>query len=212
MWNNPDTGKMEAGAMSQAPKGSNPAQLGMQEVKDIMNARHAVQIMTKQGDPNDPVNQGTLQLIDSLDKDGKLGVLASRWNSFMTTGVGTVPGDDPRIISLLDKNMLGDTATMLSHFGASGGRSPQMLQHFLDLADSRKMDGPTLKAGVRAIADYMTDKAMYPGGAPPTGRMAPLSSGAGGSPSGPKVGDIQKGYRFLGGDPSKQQSWMKVGK
>jgi hypothetical protein len=59
--------------------------------------------------------------------------------------------------------MLGDTATMLAHFGASGGRSPQMLQHFLDLANAKKMDGPTLKAGVMSMVDYMTDRAMLAG-------------------------------------------------
>ena len=162
LWLNPETGAQEAGPMSVAPKGSNPAQLQGAEIKDIINARHGVQLMTKQGDPSKPETQGVLQLIDSLDKDGKLGVLASRWNKFMTTGFGSEPGDDPRIVTLIDKNMLSDTNTMLAHFGASGGRSPQMLQHFLDLANAGKMDADTLRAGTKAIADYMKDRAMQP--------------------------------------------------
>jgi hypothetical protein len=161
-WNNPDTGRMEAGPLAMAPKGSQPAELPAQEVRDVTNARHAVTLMTKVGDPKRPETNGVLQLIDALDKDGKLGVLASRYNSFVTRKVGTSPGDDPRIITLIDKNMLADTAAMLAHFGASGGRSPLMLQHFLDLANSGKMDAETLRAGTKAIADYMSDRAMLP--------------------------------------------------
>jgi hypothetical protein len=128
----------------------------------VQNARHAVNLMEKQGDTSKPETMGTLQLIDSLDKEGKLGVLASRYNRLSTSGVGASPGDDPRIVTLLNKNMLQDTAVMLAHFGASGGRSPQMLQHFINLSDAGKMDGVTLRAGTKAIADYMHDRAMMP--------------------------------------------------
>jgi hypothetical protein len=56
-----------------------------------------------------------------------------------------------------------------------------MLQHFMDLANAKKMDAVTLKAGIKAMADYMQDKGMMPskqgggkgGGAnnPPTGSI-----------------------------------------
>ena len=157
-------GNTVAAPMSEAKAAGaqNMAELPAQEVRDMQNARHVVKLMTKTGDPGRPETNGVLQLIDSLDKDGKLGVLASRYNKFLVTGVGASPGDDPRIITLIDKNMLSDTGTMLAHFGASGGRSPQMLQHFLDLQNSAKMDGVTLRAGAKAIADYMADRAMLP--------------------------------------------------
>ena len=158
------TGRQIAGPVSelQAAGAQNLAELPVQEVRDVQNARHAVNLMEKQGDPSKPETMGTLQLIDSLDRDNKLGVLASRYNRLSTSGVGASPGDDPRIITLLNKNMLQDTATMLAHFGASGGRSPQMLQHFIDLSNAGKMDGVTLRAGTKAIADYMHDRAMIP--------------------------------------------------
>jgi hypothetical protein len=183
MWPETETGRTIAGplSMAEAQNATDIAEVPAQEVRDIINARGAVRIMTKVGDPKNPETNGTLQLIDSLDKDKKLGLLASRWNSFMTSGVGASPDDDPRIITLMNKNMLGDTATMLAHFGASGGRSPQMLQHFMDLANAKKMDAVTLKAGIKAMADYMQDKGMMPskqgggkgGGAnnPPTGSI-----------------------------------------
>jgi hypothetical protein len=161
MWNDAN-GRQMAGPLSEAKKSgaANPAELGAPEVKDILNARNAVHLMTKVGDPSRPETMGTLQLIDSLDKEGKLGVFASRWNKMLTTGVGAAPGDDPRIVTLLNKNDLGQTLAMLAHFGASGGRSPAILKHFMDLADAGKMDAPTLKAGTKAIADYMADKGM----------------------------------------------------
>jgi len=167
MWTGKD-GNPVAGPVSQAKAegASDAAELGATEVKDLMNARHTVNLLEKVGDPKKPETQGVLQLIDSLDKDGKLGVLASRWNNFLATGVGTSPGDDPRIITLIDKNMLGQTAAMLSHFGASGGRSPLMLKHFEDMANAKKMDAATLKAGALAMADYMHDRAMMPTQAP----------------------------------------------
>lgn len=136
-----------------------------QEWRDVQNARFYVQMATKQGDPNKPETMGTLQLVDSLDKDGKLGVLASRWNRLSVRGIGADPGDDPRIVTLLNKADLQDTLAMLAHFGASGGRSPQMLQHFLDMANAGKMDGLTLKSGIKAVTDYMKDRAMMPAAA-----------------------------------------------
>lgn len=172
MWTDPVSGKPVAGPVSQgtASGATDMAELQGTEVKDLLNARHTYTILTKRGDPDKPETQGVIQLIDSLEKDGKLGLLASRWNRFSAQGIGADPGDDPRIITLIDKNMLGDTGAMLTHFGASGGRSPQMLQHFIDLANSAKMDGPTLKAGTLAIADYMADRGMLPQSA---GKAAP---------------------------------------
>ena len=176
------SGNMVAGPVSQLQSAGiqNLAELGAPEVKDIMNARHTINIATKVGDPSKPETMGTLQLIDSLDKDGKLGALASRYNKFVTTGVGASPGDDPRIVTLIDKNMLQDTGAMLAHFGASGGRSPQMLQHFLDLSNAGKMDGVTLRAGTKAVVDYMKDRAMMPaqaGGPPSQGGKQPTQQG-----------------------------------
>jgi hypothetical protein len=117
-------------------------------------------LLNKKG--KNPADMGVKQLIDELDKDGKLGVLTSRVNSFLAGGVGALPDDDPRIMALLDKAELAMTLTMKAHFGVSGGRSPQMLQHFLDMANARKMSGPALRSGFAAVGDYMKDKAEMP--------------------------------------------------
>jgi hypothetical protein len=161
----------------------NLAELPSTELKDMFNARHAVKLATQVGDPKAPETMGTLQLMDSLEKDGKLGIAASRMNKFLTRGLGSEPGDDPRIAALLNKADLFTTGIMLAHFGASGGRSPQMLQHFVDMADSGKMDGPTLKAGTKALVNYRQDRAMMPqvgqqqggGNAPPRPANVPAT-------------------------------------
>src|ERR1035437_4809410 len=140
----------------------NLAELPSNELKDMFNARHAVKLATQIGDPKNPETMGTLQLMDSLERDGKLGVAASRMNKFMTRGLGSEPGDDPRIAALLNKGDLFTTGIMLAHFGAAGGRSPKMLEHFVQMADSGKMEGPTLKAGTKALVNYMQERAMMP--------------------------------------------------
>jgi hypothetical protein len=156
--------------MAMAAGAQNPAQVPTEEVRNINDARQTLTLLNKQaevdstGKAKDASKMGILQLVNELDKDGKLGIAASRIESFLAGKVGTTPGDDPRIITLMDKAQLAMTLTMKAHFGASGGRSPQMLQHFLDMANAKKMDGPTLKAGFRAIGDYMEGRAMLPSG------------------------------------------------
>ncbi len=165
MWQEP-SGRTVAGPASLAAQSGakNPAQVPTEEIRNINDARQAVNLLDKQG--KNPQSMGVIQLVDQLGKEGKLGIVASRLNSWLAGGVGTSPGDDPRIITLLDKAQLAMTLTMKAHFGASGGRSPQMLQHFLDMANAKKMDETTLGSGFRAIENYMQDRAMIPGSGP----------------------------------------------
>jgi hypothetical protein len=159
------------------------------EKTTIQDARAVTQLLNKKGTA--PAQMGVKQLIDGLDKDGKLGVVSSRMNSFLSGGVGALPGDDPRIMALLDKSELAMTLSMKSHFGASGGRSPQMLQHFLDMANARKMSGPALRAGFNAVGDYMEDRAELP------------KSGGGGGNAGVQV---HNGFEYTKGDDGQ---WHK---
>ena len=175
----------------------NLAELPSTELKDMFNARHAVKLATQVGDPKAPETMGTLQLMDSLEKDGKLGIAASRMNKFLTRGLGSEPGDDPRIAALLNKGDLFTTGIMLAHFGASGGRSPKMLQHFVEMADTGKMDGPTLKAGTKALVNYMQDRAMMPQGGQQQGGNEP-----------PLPANVPAGYKFNANGP-KGAGWYK---
>ena len=177
MWQDPSSGKTVAGPLSLATQSGaqNPAALDTRDVQGVMDARQAVNLINKQGNPKDPTTWGVNQLISSLDKDKQLGVATSRLNAFLAGKVGMSPNDDPRIVSLLDKSQLLMTLSMKAHFGASGGRSPQMLDHFLSLANAKTMNGPTLRAGTAAVGDYMADRAMMPGG--PSAQ--PASAGGG---------------------------------
>ena len=163
-WTDPQSNRTVAGPLSMAKQmnAENPADLDNRDVQAVQDARGAVSLINKRGDPSKPETWGVSQLIDSLDKDGKLGIGTSRLNSFLTGGVGAAPGDDPRIPALLNKTQLLMTLSMKAHFGASGGRSPQMLEHFLNMANAKKMNAATLRAGINSVGDYMNDRAMIP--------------------------------------------------
>jgi hypothetical protein len=53
-----------------------------------------------------------------------------------------------------------------------------MLQHFVQMADTGKMDGPTLKAGTKALVNYMQERAMESKG----GNQPAQGGGQGGQP------------------------------
>jgi hypothetical protein len=181
-WNDPNTGKTVAGPMSaaRAAGAKEMAQVPTNEITQIQDARGVVQLITKQGDPKgDPSTWGVNQLIDSLNKDGKMGVVTSRLNSFLAGGIGAEPGDDPRIMALMNKSDLAMTLSMKAHFGASGGRSPIMLNHFLSMANAKTMNANTLKAGFGAVENYMEDRGMMQPQSGGTQSMAPSKIPAG---------------------------------
>ena len=41
-------------------------------------------------------------------------------------------------------------------------------------------------------------------------RLAMMNATEGGGGGGPKIGDVQQGYRFKGGNPADQSNWEKV--
>jgi hypothetical protein len=64
------------------------------------------------------------------------------------------------------------------------------------------------------VRDPFTGEWSYPppppaaGAAPKPADAAPQASG---QPAPPKVGEVRKGYRYIGGDPASQSSWKKTG-
>ena len=71
----------------------------------------------------------------------------------------TVQGD-PEVEELRTKMGLLATGLMQVHVGARG--SAARCEHFADLANAKKMDGPTLLSGLNAENNYVTRKAMIP--------------------------------------------------
>lgn len=137
---------------------ANPMKADADMVNKALAARHWLNLANKQADPKAPGDEmGIMQLVDKLDSEGKLGPLASRWNEFMT---GKVGAGDPDVAALRAKMGLSSTLLMQAHVGSRG--SAQMLEHFEDLANQKKLDGPTLKAALGAEVNYVEDKAMDP--------------------------------------------------
>jgi hypothetical protein len=136
----------------------NPMKADADMVNKALAARHWLNLANKQGDAKAaPEDMGIMQLVDKLDSEGKLGPIASRWNEFMT---GKVGAGDPEVAALRAKMGLSTTLLMQAHVGSRG--SAQMLEHFEDLANQKKLDGPTLKAALGAEVSYVQDKAMDP--------------------------------------------------
>jgi hypothetical protein len=136
----------------------NPLQASDDQTNKAIAARHWLQLANKQAPATaDPSDMGIRQLIDTLDSQGKLGPLASRWNDFRA---GKWGAGDPYYKALDTKLGLSSTLLMQAHAGNKGGSF--MLEHFEDLANDKKLDGPTLKAGFNSEVNYVTDRAMDP--------------------------------------------------
>lgn len=158
---NPQTGQQVIANYADAQK---MGLTGMTAASDDMvnkayAARHWLNLALRPADPNskNPADQSIMGLIDNLDNEGKLGPLASRWNDFMAGKFGS---GDPEYAALSAKMGLSTTLLQQAHVGNRG--SAQLLEHFEDLANQKKMDGPTLKAGFQSEINYMKDKAADP--------------------------------------------------
>ena len=126
--------------------------------------------------------QGIQQLdaeVDRMEKAGKIGPLAGRINDFMQGHVGE---GDPEYAYLNNKVSLLQTSMMLIHIGARS--SPPILKKFEAMMDAGKMDGPTLKAGIRAVREQMEIYAKE-------GKIAGF-----GGPEAPKPPEEKKGFNW----------------
>lgn len=159
----PKTNRTVLVPMSQAQQMGiqNPMKADADMVNKSQAARHWLQLANGQGDAKGaPEDMGIMQLVDKLDSEGKLGPLAGRWNEFMS---GKWGAGDPDYAALRAKMGLSTTLLMQAHVGSRGGSA--LLEHFADLANAGKMDGPTLKSAMASEINYVQDKAMDPAGA-----------------------------------------------
>jgi hypothetical protein len=156
--------------------GANASQLGLSEIREVGQAEaekvtNARSLLPVFNNPN-PNDRGAIQLARDLDRQGKLGPIASRYQEFMA---GTYGKGDPEVEELRTKMGLLATGLMQVHVGARG--SAQMLEHFEDMANAKKMDGPTLLSGLNAENNYVQRKAMIPQNS--RFNTGPANSGAG---------------------------------
>jgi hypothetical protein len=136
----------------------NPMKADADMVNKAMAGRHWVNLASKEAPADAPPEEmGIMQLINKLDAEGKLGPLASRWNDFMANKFGE---GDAEYKALSTKMSLSSTLLAQAHVGNRSGA--QIIEHFEDLANQKKLDGPTLKAGFASELDYVRDRAMDP--------------------------------------------------
>ncbi len=92
-------------------------------------------------------------IIDQAEKDGDLGVVATRWNDFLTNKLG----DDPtktHVFSRLSSNLgFLSTAVSMAHGGMKGGSSPTMVEHWEKALDAK--DPGTLRAKLGEAYKWM---------------------------------------------------------
>lgn len=119
--------------------------------------------------------------VNKLDSEGKLGLVASRWNEFLAGKVGT----GPEFVRLRNGVKLLNTAMGRVHGGARGGGSTTMLEHFESMANAGKMDAATLKAALEEmdvwVNNYANMGSNRPGAVnmgPPPPAMTPPPTGA----------------------------------
>ena len=155
----PATGRTVAVPYSQAVKMgiTDATELPADDYKKSLAARHWLMLANKQAPPgSDASDMGITQLINKMDKDGKLGPLAGRWNDFMTKDWGSGDTDYAALRTKLD---LSSTLLGSVHTGRLG---PYLLENLASLAQAGKMDGPTLKSAFNTEVNYVTDRALDP--------------------------------------------------
>lgn len=142
-------------------------------------ASRVVSKMLYNTDPNSPYGPGALQMIDQLEKNGDLGVLASRWNEFMARTMGADTSKDQLYTRLRTWIDLAQTKLMQAHVGARGGAD--LLEHFEDLAKVKKLNAQTLRAAIDQELRYVYGNSeAVPSGAAHAGPLRKRGGEAGG--------------------------------
>lgn len=85
---------------------------------------------------------------------------------------------------------------------ASGGTASEGQVHRM-LALLPGPQTPDLDTAIRQLKEVQSQADVLGSGVPQIHRAGPAASSA------PKAGDVDSGYRFKGGDPSKKENWVK---
>jgi hypothetical protein len=164
---NPKTGREEMVPASEADKLTDVYDAPADSVNKVISARHFIPL----ADNKDPNNPGILQMIDTLQKEDKLGEVTSRWEDFLAGKVGE---GDPDFERLRVAMGLATTLLVNAHVGSRGGS--YMMEHFQSLADAGKMNARTLRAGVDQELKYIKNRAMEPASTSTSGNTVPIGA------------------------------------
>lgn len=92
-------------------------------------------------------------IINQAEKDGDLGVVATRWNDFLTNKLGDDPTKNQVFAKLSSQLGFLSTAVSMAHGGLRGGSSPTMVEHWEKALDAK--DPTTLKAKLGEARKWM---------------------------------------------------------
>ena len=92
-------------------------------------------------------------IIKQAEKDGELGVVATRWNDFLTNKLGDDPTKDHTFAKLSSELGFLSTAVAMAHGGLRGGSSPTMVEHWEKALDAK--DPGTLKTKLGEAKKWM---------------------------------------------------------
>ena len=157
--------------------------------------------------------QDITNIINEAERKGELGVVATRWNDWLTNKLGDDPTPDHIFSKLSGNQGFLSTAVAMAHGGLRGGASPQMVEHW-EKALSAK-DGGTLKAKLGEAMKWMGGYAAM---VPDTKDVADkLRAKTGGGITPPPSADVPRSYKSTATGPGGHkigsddgQTWFDV--
>jgi hypothetical protein len=140
------------------------------------------------------------EVLSRIDAVGsQMGPIAGRWNDFMQ---GKVGAPNEQFAALRSDLLMMSSAVALAH---AQGRLPENLRQEFDHAINAPNQTPeNLKATINTMIPWLQQvqsQGERPGAQPAAHTAAPAGP--------PAAGTVENGFRFKGGDPSKQENWVK---
>jgi hypothetical protein len=140
------------------------------------------------------------EVLSRIDAVGsQMGPIAGRWNDFMQ---GKVGAPNEQFAALRSDLLMMSSAVALAH---AQGRLPENLRQEFDHAINAPNQTPeNLKATINTMIPWLQQvqsQGERPGAQPAAHPAAPAGA--------PAAGTVENGFRFKGGDPSKQENWVK---
>ena len=189
---NPETGESQQKVMTRAQANKLARQGGTEGVAFDKPNTAGTQVKIDAARRSLDVGNDLIKFIDTPEVASKLGPIMGRY-----TNLQLALGDpDPLMAQLRGK--IASFAALQP--GIHGMRNYSMMTH-LEKLMGNQMSPEAMKAGINGILDVSRSFANSAVG---------VQGGSIGGAGGPAVGEVRRGYRYNGGDPSKKESWSKV--
>jgi hypothetical protein len=120
-------------------------------------------------------------------------------------GSAAYQAEQDKLKNDLDARRVAAYETMAAKSGSAAAAKDPVLEEKLDMLRQIAIDRSTFEEDFDPIAYFDEQVAKMGGGAAPV-----TSGGTGVAPVAPKVGEVQDGYKFLGGNPNDPNAWQKV--